>query len=143
MCLCICHVVLSEDIECSSEPRFGLVNLTVRYGKICERERCVRCFMSRESKEGKATVRERLCHTLDIQPDIFLGGTLVEIRGRNAVTVRGGGRITVYTEEEIRLLTREGAVSIRGRRLCCSSYCKGTVSVDGRISSVSFEEADK
>ena len=96
-----------------------------------------------ESKEGKATVRERLCHTLDIQPDIFLGGTLVEIRGRNAVTVRGGGRITVYTEEEIRLLTREGAVSIRGRRLCCSSYCKGTVSVDGRISSVSFEEADK
>lgn len=99
--------------------------------------------MSQDKKGGKVSVKERLCHTLDIQPDVFLGGTLVEIRGRNAVTVKGGGRITVYTDEEVRLLTREGAVSIRGQRLCCASYCRGTVCVDGCIRSVSFEEAEK
>ncbi|MBQ9112212.1 MAG: YabP/YqfC family sporulation protein [Clostridia bacterium] len=99
--------------------------------------------MSENKRSEKASLRERLCHTLDIQPDIFPGGTLVEIRGRNSVTVKGGGRITVYTDSEVRLLTRNGSVCIRGSRLCCSAYCKGATSVDGCICSVSFEEAEE
>ncbi len=89
--------------------------------------------------EERAGFKERLCHTLDIQPDIFPRGTFVEIRGRNSVTVKGGGRITLYTEEEIRLVLGEGELCVRGKRLCCSAYCRGATVIDGYVSSVDFE----
>ncbi len=91
----------------------------------------------------KACFRERMCRSLDIQPDVFAGGTLIELRDRNSVTLRGCGRVTVYTDTEIRFCARECEVCIRGQRLCCSSYCKGTAVVDGCIYSVSFEEVGR
>lgn len=93
----------------------------------------------KDKTTDKAKLREKLCHTLDIQPDIFPGGTLVEIRGRNSVTVKGGGRITLYTEEEIRLMSKGGEICVRGKRLCCSAYCRGATVIDGFINSVDFE----
>ena len=62
----------------------------------------------------KKRIRERLCHALDIPPDIFLGGTLVEMRDRNFITVKGGGGITLYTDTQIRILVRGGELC-RGR----------------------------
>ena len=91
----------------------------------------------------KISFRERMCHSLDIQPDVFLGGTLIELRGRNSVTLKGCGKVTVYTDTEIRFSAYEGEVKISGRRLCCSSYCKGAAVVDGCIECVSLEETKK
>ena len=99
--------------------------------------------MAKSKNDNKAGIKERLCHTLDIQPDIFPGGTLVEIRGRNSLTVKGGGRITAYTQSEIRLRLKDGELSVKGRRLCCSAYHRGAVVIDGLVDSVSFEEAEK
>ena len=93
----------------------------------------------KNKREERAGFKERLCHALDIQPDIFPRGTLVEIRGRNSVTVKGGGRITLYTEEEIRLVLSDGELCVRGKRLCCSAYCRGATVIDGYVSSVGFE----
>jgi len=99
--------------------------------------------MAKEKGSDKAALRERLCHTLDIQPDIFPGGTLVEIRGQNSVTVKGGGRITLYTDSEIRLCYARGELSVKGKRLCCSAYHRGAVVIDGLVEHVDFEEVDK
>ena len=85
-------------------------------------------------------MRERLCHALDIKPDIFLGETLIELRGRNSLTVQGGGGITVYGESEIRFKLRRGELSVKGERLACASFERGAAVVDGNIFSVSFEE---
>ena len=49
----------------------------------------------------------------------------------------------VDTDTEIRFSAYEGEVRISGRRLCCSSYCKGAAVVDGCIECVSFEETKK
>lgn len=85
-------------------------------------------------------IRERLCHAFDIKPDIFLGETLIELRGRNSLTVRGGGGITEYGDREIRFKLKEGELSVKGERLSCASFEKGAAVLDGNIFSVSFEE---
>ena len=90
-------------------------------------------------KDKNEKLREKVCRALDITPDVFPKETLVEIRGRGAVTVRGGGAIRVYNDDIIKLAIRGGSLAIRGEGLCCSSYCRGSVTVEGRVSSVSFE----
>jgi len=96
-----------------------------------------------ERKEKRGELRERLCRRLDLSPDLFSGEGLVEIRGRGAVTVRGGGRILLYTPEEIRIAMGKYTISVSGDALVCTSYYQGAVGVDGRIFAVSFEEGEK
>lgn len=94
----------------------------------------------KSEKEGRLCFSERICRALDIEPDAAPHTSLVEIRGRSAVTVGGGGRILDYTDSEIRLALKKGAIAIRGKRLVCASFCAGKVRIEGRIESVSFED---
>ena len=89
--------------------------------------------------KDKADFKERLCHSLDIQPDIFPRQTFVELRGRNSLTVKGCGRVSKYTETEIRLLCADGELCVKGRRLCCTAYHKGAAVIDGYVCGVWFE----
>ena len=91
-------------------------------------------------KREKRDIKERLCHALDIQPDVFPKESLVEIRGRNGVTVRGGGRMLTYTDVLIRMRLGKGILRIEGKRLCCTAYHVGAAVIDGRIDTVSFED---
>lgn len=93
----------------------------------------------RAKKEDKLKFSERMCRALDIEPDVLLGSSLIEIRGRGAVTIGGGGRILDYTDEEIRIALKKGAVVINGKHLVCASFCAGKVRIEGRIKSVKFE----
>jgi len=101
--------------------------------------------MKNKGKEvnEKQTVKERLCRSLDIQPDIFPYGTLIELRGKESVCVRGAGSVSFYTDTEIRFVIRDGEICVRGERLFCSAYRRGVATVDGKILSVSFEEVQK
>ncbi len=96
--------------------------------------------MEKRRTKDRVGIRERLCHSLDIQPDVFPGECFIELRGRNSVTVKGGGRVLTYTDSTVRFALRHGALRIDGKRLCCSSYHRGAAVVDGLISSVIFEE---
>lgn len=98
--------------------------------------------MKRKTKKNaeRADLRERLCHALDIVPDTLGGAGTVEIRGRNYVNIKEGGRILLYTPEKITVDSPAGAVTVEGRRLVCTSYTTGAVTVDGFVERVSFEE---
>lgn len=87
-------------------------------------------------------LRERLWRTLDIPPDLPMGGSVVEIRGQNALCVRGSGRILCYTETEVCVALYRCVLVIRGRRLVCTAYHRGALSVDGCIESVSFRREE-
>ena len=95
-------------------------------------------------QKGKGRERvgfsEFVCKSLDIQPDVFVNDTLIEIRGRNKLTVRGGGKMLSYSPDEIRLLLKKGELRIEGKRLFCGSYSKGFIEIDGLINSVCFKE---
>ena len=99
--------------------------------------------MTKREREGATRgkgLRERLCQALDLAPDCFSGECLVELRGRYAVTVRGGGRILLYTPEEIRIALCRGCLCVVGERLVCSSYYVGAVGIEGLIGGIFFEE---
>ncbi len=92
-------------------------------------------------KNKNSDLKDRVRRALDIQPDVFPRETLIEIRGRGAVTVKGGGAIRVYNDDVIKLAVKGGAVCVKGEGLSCASYCRGAVTVEGKISAVGFEEA--
>ena len=98
----------------------------------------VKCREKTQEKE-RLSFSERLCRSLDIQPDILPYGTLIEIRGRSSVTLRGCGRVKVYTDTTVSFATRRGTVSVKGRGLCCTSYRKGAAVIDGIVDGVYFE----
>ncbi len=91
----------------------------------------------------KVGLREKLCKNLDIPPDLLPGAGLVEIRGQNAVMVKGCGRILVYTSDEIRVALKKGYLRICGKRLVCTSYYAGAIGIEGLICGVLFEEEKK
>ena len=89
----------------------------------------------------KNTLSERICRALDLPTDLLPNRTYVEIRGRNAVKICGGGAILMYSPCEIRVASKgdSGWISVKGVALCCNSYNAGAVGIEGRILSVSFE----
>ena len=98
----------------------------------------------RQKTQSGESLREKLSRTLDIPPDLFAGGSLVEIRGQNALSVRGGGKILRYTDTEIRisLPQKNEYISVCGGSLSCSSYNRGTLGIEGRIDSIAYCHGD-
>lgn len=93
-----------------------------------------------EARE-RASWRERVSRALDVPPDLLPGGSLMEIRGREAMTVRGSGKILVYTPEEVCVELGRGVLSVKGRRLVCISYYLGALGIEGQIDEVVFGDA--
>ncbi|MBE6547150.1 MAG: hypothetical protein E7668_06930 [Ruminococcaceae bacterium] len=93
-----------------------------------------------ERKKEQMGVRERLSKSLDIPPDLFGGQSLLELRGRESITLKGCGKILLYTPEEIRIALKKGCLRVCGKRLVCTSYHAGAVGIDGEIGGISFEE---
>ena len=90
----------------------------------------------------KAPLSERICRALDIPCETLPTKSYIEIHGRSAIKVVGGGAILLYSPSEIRIsLKKRGEyLSVKGYALCCSSYNMGAMGICGRILSVSFEE---
>ena len=95
--------------------------------------------MSAKIKKERIPWRERLSVALDMPSDVFPCSTHVEVRGRESVTVSGGGGIDLYTDSEVRVARADGVVVIRGKRLCCRAFRRGFVTVTGRIDVLEFE----
>lgn len=95
--------------------------------------------MAARTKKDRVPWRERLSVALDMPSDVFPRSTYVEVRGRESVTVNGGGAIDLYTENEVRVARGDGVVVIRGKRLCCRAFRRGCVTVTGRIDILEFE----
>ena len=68
--------------------------------------------------------------------------TVVLCGDREAV-VYGCRRILLYTTEEIRFLIRKRCVCVLGEELVCSSFSGGTVTVEGRILSIRYEDVEE
>lgn len=69
------------------------------------------------------------------------GGCMIEMRGRNTLTVGGCRRILTYSKEEISLLTKDGVLSVTGRDLTCISYFATDVGIEGDIAALRFSDS--
>lgn len=91
-------------------------------------------------EEERLGWRERICRGLDIVPDVWAGESLIEIRSRRLLTLRGSGRLLVYTPEQICVAMKRGNIVILGTGLVCTAYHIDAIEIEGRIGSVCFEE---
>ncbi|MBQ8408959.1 MAG: YabP/YqfC family sporulation protein [Clostridia bacterium] len=98
--------------------------------------------MSREvnKKESeKRGILELLAVKTELPSDMLAGEFRIELRGRNTLFMQGCRRILKYSPEQMVMAAKGFTVSITGRRLICSTYHDGTVTVDGYISGVNFD----
>lgn len=86
-------------------------------------------------------LRERLGALLGIPSDAvgLENGVMVELRGQGAVAVRGCRRILTYSPDVIRLDTLDGAITLVGDGLTCTTYASDLIGIEGRIGGVYFD----
>lgn len=93
--------------------------------------------MKEQQEKSKKGLRERLSERYGT-PSILPDRELIVWRGRRGVTVHGCRKILQYSPIEIRLSLGKEAISIEGERLYCNSFGSGSVSVEGRVRSISY-----
>ena len=91
-----------------------------------------------KKKEDKRSFFEYLAVRGDISGDAFAGDVYLELRGKNSIILKGCRRILAYSPEKIVLKIKEGILSLNGKRLVCTAFHSGGVSVEGDISSIVF-----
>ena len=95
--------------------------------------------MSKENNKNSGERRgfvELLTQKTALPSDLIAGDFCLEIRGRGTLFMRGCRRILKYSPEEMIMAAKGFDVDIKGRRLVCTSYHDGTVTIDGMIVSV-------
>ena len=91
--------------------------------------------------KSEITLREKICQSLDIPPDV-LNGCTIEMRGRSEVLIGGLKKILIFNENQIRLMMQDFDIDIEGSELCCPSFSESKLLVCGIISSVSFAKSE-
>lgn len=90
-------------------------------------------------KENKRGFIEYLSVKAELPSDVLAGNLRVELRGKNSLYVGGCSRILSYSPSLIVLEVKRDKISIKGKRLICTSYHADAVSIEGVITSVSFD----
>ena len=100
--------------------------------------------MSKANGKGNRFI-EFLSLSSPLPSEAIAGDLRIELRGRNLLFVQGCKRIISYSPTLVCLSVKGAVTAVTGEGLVCSSYHAGTVSVEGRINSVSFgdEEGSK
>ena len=83
---------------------------------------------------------EFLAVKAELPSDVLGSDFRVELRGRNTLFMQGCKRILKYSPNEMIMSARGFAVIIEGERLVCSTYHGGTVTVEGNILAVRFDQ---
>ena len=93
----------------------------------------------KDHKSLKRGFLEYLAVNGEISPDALAGEVRVELRGKNQVFVYGCRRIITYSPTLIALAVKGDELSIEGKRLVCTAYHGGAISIEGVILSLSFQ----
>ena len=98
--------------------------------------------MNRKSceKKQRPDILERLGKALDVDCDMLCRGFSAELKGKNRAVLYGIKRIISYREEEMTFACADGVFFVRGSRLCCTVFKRGSVIVEGDIGRMGFEE---
>jgi len=99
-----------------------------------------------EKNYGKNSEKKRkglvdvLSEGIGLPSDALFGEIRIEMRGRDTLFVSGCRRILKYCTNEIKLAVKGFCIDVMGCDLICTTYHYGTVTVEGCICSISFED---
>ncbi len=92
----------------------------------------------KKKKNGKLARSAR--ESFAMVEDLFCDGPFIELRGRHELAVQGCRKILTCTENEVCLALRETGLHVAGKRLHCTTYYAGAVSVNGEIDALFFDD---
>ena len=84
----------------------------------------------------------RLQNKISLPSDALMGEVRIEMRGRNTLFVCGCRRIIKYSPKEIIFAVNGYSIAVGGEGLVCTTYHYGSVTVEGKIDSIAFEDGE-
>lgn len=85
------------------------------------------------------SVKENMVETLELPKDLMYGASIVTITGRWEVLIENYKGILEYTEEYIKIQTKNAKLTVYGKRLNIEYYTNEDMKVVGFIKSIEFE----
>lgn len=85
------------------------------------------------------SVKENMVETLELPKDLMYGASIVTITGRREVLIENYKGIIEYTEEYIKIQTKNAKLTVYGKRLNIEYYTNEDMKVVGFIKSIEFE----
>ena len=85
------------------------------------------------------SVKENMVETLELPKDLMYRASIVTITGRREVLIENYKGILEYTEEYIKIQTKNAKLTVYGKRLNIEYYTNKDMKVVGFIKSIEFE----
>lgn len=85
------------------------------------------------------SVKENMVETLELPKDLMYGASIATITGRREVLIENYKGILEYTEEYIKIQTKNAKLTVYGKRLNIEYYTNEDMKVVGFIKSIEFE----
>lgn len=80
-----------------------------------------------------------MAESLKMPKDLVYGDVLIQVSGRHEVYVENYKNIIEYTENSIRLQTKNGKLSIKGKQLHIEYYTGDEMKITGYLSEFKYE----
>ncbi len=87
--------------------------------------------------------KRRICEAVDLPESVLGPCPYLTVEGNGELLLNECLEILSYDEEEIRIRQRGLTVTVRGEGMTLFSYAAKNVRIRGKISGISFEEADR
>ena len=87
-----------------------------------------------------ASGKNRLTEQAALPKDVVLGLPIFTITGTTEFVLENHRGILEYTDEKIRILTRQGRVQVSGKNLQITYYTSDEMKVTGKIENIEFSE---
>ena len=73
-----------------------------------------------------------------IPEDFVKGNVLVSVEGQERIVIENFKGISSYTDQEIKLITRQRKVCVTGKKLRIVNYTKEEIEISGRIDKLEY-----
>ncbi|MBS5386321.1 MAG: YabP/YqfC family sporulation protein [Clostridiales bacterium] len=93
-------------------------------------------FMGREQE--REHIREKLASAASMPKDVVLGASVITVLGTCEVCIENYRGILEYTENLIRVQTKERLIKLSGKHLQIEYYTNDEMKITGRIEALEF-----
>ena len=95
-------------------------------------------FMGKDSE--REHIREKLAAAASMPKDVVLGASLITVLGTSEVCIENYRGILEYTENLIRVQTKERMIKLTGKHLQIEDYTNDEMKITGRIHTLEFAD---
>lgn len=82
---------------------------------------------------------EKMVKTVEMPKDVVMGIPVLSVIGNKEICIENYGGIIEYTDEIVRIRTKNDQIIIRGKHLYVEYYTNDEMKISGKLSSVEFK----